>query len=130
MLKGSRVLAVAIVLLALASSCFGASKKATFAGDVDSVFDAAVRAARLNWTVGAVDRKTGTLSFSAGMSLTSNGIDCSVTVEAIEPGTVQVTLIPHKKAQLFAWDVGKRIADKFFASVQSELDKQKTAKLP
>jgi hypothetical protein len=78
-----------IAVLLIATPCVASSKKAVFSGTVDEVFDAAVKAAQLNWSVKFADRKTGLLTFTTGMSFTSN--------------------------------VGKRIADKFFAAITEQL---------
>lgn len=113
------VVIVAAILIAL--PCVASSKKAVFIGTAEEVFEAAVKAAQSNWSVKFADRKAGLLTFTTGMSFTSNGTECSAVVKAIDNGRVEVTLTPHKKAQVFAWDVGKRIADKFFAAITEQL---------
>lgn len=110
-----------IVTVLLVAPAFAVSKKAVFTGTPDEVFDAAVKAAQANWSVKFADRKTGTVTFSTGMSFTSNGMECSAVIAPNSDGRVGVTLTTQKKAQIFAWDVGKRIADKFFAAITQQL---------
>ncbi len=114
-------LAFFFALLLLAAPLSASPKRAIFTGSADEVFDAAVKAAQRHWSVRFSDRKTGMLTFTTGMSLTSNGMECSAVIKPLDNRSVEVTLTPHKKAQVFAWDVGKRIADKFFAAIAEEL---------
>jgi hypothetical protein len=50
-------------------------------------------------------------------------MDCSVLLETVAGGKVQVTLRTQKKDQVFAWNVGDSIAKKYFAAIQVELSK-------
>ena len=100
---------VLLICFLLAVPALAVSKKAGFAGTPDEVFDAVVKAAQAHWTV---------------------KFECSAVLAPIGEGRVEVTLTTHKKAQLFAWDVGKRIADKFFAAVSEQLASRSSPSTP
>lgn len=127
-----RAVAGVLTLFLLASAAVAhAPKTATFEGSIDEVFDAAVKVAQANWSVSYADRKTGTLSFTTGTSLTSNGMECSAILEEV-PGTqVRVTLKTQKKnGQIYAWGVGDRIASKLFNGIGDEIGKQRAGRKP
>src|ERR1022692_813928 len=95
-MKLKAVIAVLALLLLGYTAVAHAPKTATFEGTIDEVFDAAVKVAQANWSVTYADRKTDTLSFNTGTSLTSNGMECSAILEEV-PGTqVRVTLKTQK----------------------------------
>src|SRR5438270_9908513 len=105
----SRIVLVILVATTLATA---SPKKKTFDGTPDAVFDAAVKAAQQNWTVKFADRKTGTITFTTGTSVTNWGMECSMAIQQIAEGKVEVTLHTQKKMQIYAWNAGDRIADK------------------
>ena len=117
---------LALILASLIVFCLPAiahsPKTATFDGSLDEVFDAAVRTAQSDWSVTFADRKTGTISFATGTSFTSNGMECSASLQPMGGRQVVVTLKTQKKnGQIIAWGVGDRIASKFFEGIKSEL---------
>jgi len=127
-----KTLATALSLFLLVSFAVAHSPKtATFEGTIDEVFDAAVKVAQADWSVSYADRKTGTLSFTTGTSLTSNGMECSVILEEV-PGTqVRATVKTQKKnGQIYAWGVGDRIASKLFDGMGDELRNQSAIRKP
>jgi hypothetical protein len=119
-----------LLLSAVSSRAWAAPKEATFEGTPEEVFNAAVLAAQKNWTVTATDRPTMTLSFTTGTSLRTWGMDCSVVLTPVDGGKVKVIVRTQKKAQLYAWNVGNSIADKFFAGLEQELTKARSAGQP
>ena len=96
-MKAKAAAAVLIRFLLVSGAMAHALKTATFEGNIDEVFDAAVKVAQADWSVSYADRKTGTLSFTTGTSSTSNGMECSAILEEV-PGTqVRVTVKTQKK---------------------------------
>jgi hypothetical protein len=90
-------------------------------GALDVVWKAAIRAASENFSVAHSDKESGTFEFHTGISMTSNGFRCSVTVTEMEDKRVRVRVNPQKKAQLFAWGAGGRIIDKFFKALDRNM---------
>jgi len=88
----------------------------------DQVWVAAVQAAAEHFTVAHSDKESGVFEFHTGISMTSNGFRCGVTVSKTDEDQIRVKLNTQKKAQLFAWGAGGRIGNKFF----KELDKKLT----
>lgn len=121
---------LASLVLSSALAYGGEPKIGTFSGSRSDVFTAAVRAAQKNWAVRFADEKQGVVTFSTGISMTSNGMECSAIIEEIEPGKTRVTMKSQKKAQLYAWGVGGRIAKKFFAAIDAELAASRAAPAP
>ncbi len=130
-MKAKAAAAVLILFLLVSGAMAHALKTATFEGNIDEVFDAAVKVAQADWSVSYADRKTGTLSFTTGTSFTSNGMECSAILEEV-PGTqVRVTVKTQKKnGQIYAWGVGDRIASKLFDGIGDELRKQRPVRKP
>lgn len=112
-------LVIAIVLIG--ATAFAAPKKKVIDGRLDDVFKASVLAAQKHWTVSFIDRELHMFSFDTGMSFTSNGMACSVSARQIEPNKVELVLQTRKKAQLAAWGVGGRIANKLFTETEIQL---------
>lgn len=54
-------------------------------------------------------------------------MDCSASVEQMSPGRLCVTVKTQKKQQVFAWEIGDRIASKLFDGIEAELAKQRVA---
>src|ERR1039458_1093470 len=130
-MKLKAVTAVLALFLLASTAIAHDAKTATYEGNIDEVFDAAVKVAQANWSVTYADRKTGTFSFNTGTSLTSNGMECSAVLEEV-PGTqVRVTLKTQKKnGQVIAWGVGDRISSKLFNGIGNELGKQRAGRKP
>jgi hypothetical protein len=114
-------------LLLLSTAAVAATKTYTFEGSMEEVFDAAVKVAQTDWSVTFADRKTAMISFNTGMSLTSNGMECSAQLEPLEGGKVRISMKTQKKAQMYAWGVGDRIADKWFKGIDAEMVKTRAA---
>jgi len=114
-----------VLLLLFSQQAVASPKKATFKGSLDEVYAAALKAANENWQVGFTDSKTHVIEFNTGISLTSNGMACSVLLEELPDGSVQVALSTRKKMQAFAWGAGDRIAEKYFRSIKQILEAHK-----
>ncbi len=125
-----KLMAIGIVLAALTNVAVGAEKRADFEGTLAQVFGAALRTAHKNWTVTSANQEAAVLSFSTGISMTSNGMSCSALFTERKNGTVHVSLKTQKKGQLFGWGVGDRIAAKFFDGIEEELKAEKAGSLP
>lgn len=125
MISRFREFVICAALLALCIPALASPKKHDFKGTMDQVFDAALVSAQKNWTVEFADRKAHMLTFHSGVSLTSNGMECSASFRDVKPGTVEVILHTQKKMQVYAWGVGGRIADKFFKAIDQQLETDK-----
>jgi NADH dehydrogenase FAD-containing subunit len=100
------------------------AKVQVFDGSVDQVFNAAVKAIEKNWKkVKSTDLKTGTIQFHTGVSPSTWGEDCTALLRDLGNGKVEVSLKSTNSAQLYAWGVGGRIAQKLFKSIQEELSR-------
>jgi hypothetical protein len=87
----------------------------------DQVWTSAVQAAAENFTVAHSDKESGVFEFHTGISMASNGFRCGVTVSKTNEDEIKVKLNTQKKAQLFAWGAGGRIAEKFFKALDKKL---------
>jgi hypothetical protein len=123
-MKRARIaLALVVSTLATTSGVFAAPAKVhVFDGGLNQVFDATVKAVEKNWKkVQASDRSAGTIRFHTTVSLTTWGEDCTAVLRDLGNGKVEVSLQATNSAQLYAWGVGGRIAQKLFKSIQEEL---------
>jgi hypothetical protein len=118
-----KALYICLVLALAVPALAGDPKIGEFKASPHDVFTAAVRSAQKNWAVKFADEKSGVITFTSGISMTSNGMECSALVEPMSDGGTRVTLRTAKKAQLYAWGVGGRIAKKFFEGIDKELAK-------
>lgn len=100
-------------------------KARTFDAPIEKVWEAVVASANENFVIEHSDKDSGILNFHSGISMTSNGFRCGVVVKKNDDGKVRVQLNTQKKAQLFAWGAGGRIADKFFKGVENYLKEGK-----
>jgi hypothetical protein len=90
-----------------------------FDGALDQVFDATVKAVEKNWKkTKSSDRATGTIRFHTGVSASTWGEDCTAVLRDLGNGKIEVSLKSTNSAQLYAWGVGGRIAQKLFKSIQ------------
>jgi hypothetical protein len=114
---------IPIVILLLSSIAFGADKgkEQVFPFPQQAVWQACIKAASQEFTLDYSDKESGILSFSTGISLTSNGFKNSVALKELPSGGVKVTLNTQKKGQVFAWGAGGRIAEKYFKAVEKIL---------
>ena len=117
------VLVVSSLVLASSGIISAAGPKVqAFDGDLNQVFDATVRAIERNWKkVQSSDRTAGTIRFHTGVSPSTWGGDCTASLRELGAGKVEVSLQSRNSAQLYAWGVGGRIAQKLFKSIQGEL---------
>ena len=124
-----RVLGLAVLLWALVLPRPGvaapaSSKVQVFDGSANQVFDAAVKAIEKNWKkVKSSDLSSGTISFHTGVSPATWGEDCIALLRDLGNGKTEVSIKSKNSAQLYAWGVGNRIAQKLFKSIQDELSK-------
>jgi hypothetical protein len=99
-----------------------------FDGSVNQVFDATVKAIAKNWRkVKSSDPSAGTIEFHTGVSPSTWGEDCIALLRDLGNGKIEVSLKSSNSAQLYAWGVGNRIAQKLFKSIQDELSKSSGA---
>lgn len=121
----SRLALVFVSALMLASPRVGFAADAKvreFDGSMNQVFDATLKAVERNWkTVRSSDRAAGTIEFHTGVSLTTWGEDCTAVLRDFSNGKIEVSVKPKNSAQLYAWGVGARIAQKLFNSIQDEI---------
>jgi len=103
-------------------------KVQVFDGSVNQVFDATVKAIAKNWRkVKSSDPSAGTIEFHTGVSPSTWGEDCIALLRDLGNGKIEVSLKSSNSAQLYAWGVGNRIAQKLFKSIQDELSKSSGA---
>ncbi len=119
-----------VVLLVLSSVAGGKDKEKddktrTYNAPYEKVWDAVVASANENFVIEHSEKESGILNFHSGISMSSNGFRCGVVVKKRDDGKVRVQLNTQKKAQLFAWGAGGRIADKFFKGVDLYLKEGK-----
>jgi hypothetical protein len=116
-------LVLVVSTLAITSVVFAApAKEHVFDGGLDLVFDATMKAVETNWKrVQASDRSAGTIRFHTTVSPTTWGEDCTVVLRDLGNGRVEVSLHATNSAQVYAWGVGGRIAQRLFKSIQNEL---------
>jgi len=100
-------------------------KTRTYDVSFEKVWEAVVASANENFVIEHSDKESGILNFHSGISMASNGFRCGVVVKKTDDGKVRVQLNTQKKAQLFAWGAGGRIADKFFKGVENYLKEGK-----
>jgi hypothetical protein len=114
-----RIFALLIFLsLHLAPLLAGDSKSRTFQEPIEKTWAACVRAAGEKFTLIHTEKESWILTFSTGISFTSNGFTCSVTLVKVDDKTTRVKLNTQKNKQLFAWGAGGRISEKFFKAVE------------
>jgi len=125
-------LVLAVSTLAITSIVFAApAKEHLFDGGLDLVFDATVKAVEKNWKkVQVSDRSAGTIRFHTTVSLSTWGEDCTAVLRDLGNGKVEVSLKATNSAQVYAWGVGGRIAQKLFKSIQNELLLTSSPKTP
>lgn len=116
-------LCVSALVLTFVTVGFAADAKVrVFEGGMDQVFDATVKAVEKNWKkVRSADRPAATIQFHTGVSLTTWGEDCTAVLRDLGDGKIEVSLKSRNSAQLYAWGVGDRIAQKLFNSIQSQI---------
>jgi hypothetical protein len=125
---GRAMLLLALITVLPLSLFAGAPKIKQFDGSMDDVFTAALKAAQSNWSVTFSDRASGLVSFNTGTSFTSNGMECSATLQEMKDGKIQISLKTQKKhGQIVAWGVGDRIADKWFKAIAAQLNKESSS---
>jgi hypothetical protein len=120
----TRLTLTALVLtICSPNASFGADPKTQeFDGEMGRVFDATVKAVESNWKkVNSSDRAAGTVQFHTGVSMSTWGEDCTVVLHDLGNGKTEVSLKSKNSAQLYAWGVGNRIADKLFKSIRKEV---------
>jgi hypothetical protein len=110
-----------LVLLYLVPPLAAESKSQTFQEPIEKTWTACVRAAGEKFTLIHTEKESWILTFSTGISLTSNGFTCSVNLIKIGDKSTQVKLNTQKNKQLFAWGAGGRISKKFFKAVEEYL---------
>ena len=76
-----------------------------------------------NFAVETADKENGLLTFQTGISMTSNGFRVGVSLVKLDDGRIKVKTNTQKKMQLVAWGAGGRIAEKFFKSVDTAIEK-------
>jgi len=100
-----------------------------FEADYDAPFErvwvACVRAAGLKFALDASDKASGVFTFKTGTTWRSWGLNVSVVLTRLSEEKTRVSLRAHKKAQVYAWKEGDRVAMEFFKSVSEELDLQR-----
>lgn len=127
-----KLLAALVILLLAVSAAVGDDKKEkeddktkVFDAPYEKVWEAAIASANANFVIEHSEKESGILNFHSGMSMASNGFRCGVVVTKTDDGKVRVQLNTQKKAQLFAWGAGGRIADKFFKGMTKYLKEGK-----
>jgi hypothetical protein len=127
-----RISSALLILLLGVSAAIAAGKKEKeddktriFNADYDKVWEAAVASANENFVIEHSEKESGILNFHSGISLTGNGFRCGVLITKLEDGRVRVQLNTQKKAQIFAWGAGGRIAEKFFKGMTRYLEEGK-----
>jgi len=108
--------------IAFAQPLLAGGKQRVYEEPFEKVWDACIRAANENFTVDYSDKESGTISFHSGISVTSSGFRVGVTISKLADHKTKVVLNPQKKAQLFAWGAGGRIAKKFYKQVDLLLE--------
>ncbi len=123
-----KLISLALVLLLNALPAAAQKDQIVHAKPSDT-FKAAIEVAKANYTVESVSDAARIVSFHTGHSLTSNGMNVSVTFDGVPAGcekdstcreTAVHVRVTKANNQLFAFGAGDRIAKKFFG----ELDKQ------
>ena len=104
-------------------------KERIYKVEFQSLWAAAIAAAKEHFTVDEIHKDEGLFTFTSGAGFTTHGFNVNVAFMKDDEGGTRIKLNFHKrKAQLFSWGAGGNIADKFFKSLDEALAKQAAVK--
>lgn len=98
----NKILALLLIAAFAPGIALARPKERVFNASPERIFAAAVAAARENFALTHIDERAMTFGFHTGISYTSNGFDCDVSVVPTGEGSKVIVRV-QKIRQLFAW---------------------------
>ncbi|MGH9824190.1 MAG: hypothetical protein ACREDR_13175 [Blastocatellia bacterium] len=137
MIRFIKVLAICGFLLTAISAAQGQEKKAgnnssdlyqtvndserVYNVRLDRMWEKAVHAAYRGFEVDSADNDKFVIQMHAKVSLASNGVHVTVTLESAGPDKTRIKVKAEKKSSVFFWSSPTRIVRNYFKDIDSQL---------